>query len=94
MLRRCIHLGETRPVGKQKCVVIRKFLADVLEKTGRKRSAKKLWNEVRELKPKSVEAAFKAGATREAQSLLKRKTLQMTSKKALNRALLPGQSNS
>ena len=90
LLRHCIKIGESRTVGKQKCLVIRKTLADVLEKVGQNRSSKKLWREVSKLQPKSVEAKFKSGESRQAKELLRSNKTAQTAKKNVNRSLLLG----
>jgi molecular chaperone DnaJ len=66
LLRHCLHLGETRTVGRQKCLVIRKILADVLERTGEKRKAKALWREILSEDPRCAEAALKVKGLPEA----------------------------
>ncbi len=72
-LRSCIHLGETRPVGRQKCLVIRKVLGEVLAKTGKLRQARKIWQEIQAMKPKSVEAAYHLQGQQKALTLMKAK---------------------
>lgn len=59
LLRQAIVLGETRKFGKQKCLTIRKTLADVCEKMGKRRQARKIWQEIYDLQPKSLEALLK-----------------------------------
>lgn len=88
LLRHCIKIGESRTVGKQKCLVIRKTLADVLEKVGQRRGSKKLWKEVSKLQPNSVEAQFKAGDSSRARDLLRSNKTSQTAKKNVNRSLL------
>lgn len=88
LLRHCIKIGESRTVGKQKCLVIRKTLADVLEKVGQKRGSKKLWKEVSSLQPGSVEAQFKSGNSTHAKELLRSNKNAQTAKKNMNRSLL------
>lgn len=73
LLRHCLKLGEERPVGRQKCLVIRKTLADILEKTGRSREAKSLWQSVLKFDPKSVEANFRVNGKEAASRILKAK---------------------
>lgn len=68
--RKCIQVGETRAIGKQRCLVIRKILADVYEKTGRPRQAKRIWKTISEEKPNSVEANLKTKGLSAAKSLL------------------------
>lgn len=73
LLRHCLKLGEERTVGRQKCLVIRKTLADVFEKTGRHREARRLWREVFADDPACAEAAFKVAGVEEAARIVKRK---------------------
>lgn len=87
LLRHCIKIGETRTFGKQKCVVIRKTLADVLEKVGQKRSSKRIWKDLRALQPNSVEVQVKSGDKTLAQDLLRSKKSR-TETKQINRSLL------
>jgi tetratricopeptide (TPR) repeat protein len=86
LLKRCIQIGESREVGKQRCVLIRKILADVLAKSGSKRAAKNVWKKIRTLQPNSVEANLKSGAKAEAAALIKKKT--KVAAKLINRGLL------
>lgn len=74
--RACIRLGETRPVGRQKCLVIRKILAEVLEKTGKRKEARKIWEEVRIMVPTSIEANLKSGHSSEAKKLIEKRQKQ------------------
>lgn len=94
LLKHCIKIGESRTVGKQKCLVIRKTLADVLERIGQKRSAKKIWKEVSKLQTHSVEAKFKSGDTKHARELIRSNKKNQTAKKNMNHALLLGRSKS
>jgi len=59
LLKQCIQLGESRPVGKQKCLTIRKILADSYEKAGYKKLSRGVWQEIRDLQPRSREARLK-----------------------------------
>jgi curved DNA-binding protein CbpA len=59
--RRAILLGESRSVGKQKCLTIRKTLADVFERAGQISNANRVWKEIRRIEPDSIEAALKLG---------------------------------
>lgn len=68
--RKCIKIGETRAVGKQRCLVIRKILADVLETTGRGRQARKIWKSIYDERPGSIEAALKTKGLGAARGLL------------------------
>ena len=60
-LRRAVALGQSRTIGKQRCLVIRKTIADVLERLGSRRQAARAWREIARLAPKSVEAARRSG---------------------------------
>ncbi len=59
LFRHCLKLAESRPVGRQKCLVIRKILADVLERTGRASEARGLWKDIKYQDPSCAEAAYK-----------------------------------
>jgi curved DNA-binding protein CbpA len=59
LLRKAIRLGESRSVGKQKCLTIRKTLADILEKAGFYWQARRVWKEIRGINPNSTEATLK-----------------------------------
>jgi tetratricopeptide (TPR) repeat protein len=59
LLEHCLKLGTERPVGRQKCLVIRKIVADVYEKTGRTREAKAVWRGILEDDPACAEATFR-----------------------------------
>lgn len=59
LLHHCLKLATARPVGRQKCLVIRKIIADVYEKTGRARKAKEVWKGILEDDPKCAEATAK-----------------------------------
>ena len=54
-----IHIGESRSIGKQKCLTIRKVLADILEKAGHSKLAREVWRQIVDLQPRSLEAAYK-----------------------------------
>lgn len=90
LLRKCIRIGTTRTVGKQRCLVIRKLLADVLEKTGRRRQALRLWREIREFNPHSVEAVWKTKGLRAARELLdsRKRPISAAAKDGAGRKLL------
>lgn len=60
--RRGIYIGEQRTVGKQRCLLVRKTLADVLEKAGKSKAARKVWAEIAAMDPKNREARRKASA--------------------------------
>ncbi|MEK7355677.1 MAG: hypothetical protein AAB250_04470, partial [Bdellovibrionota bacterium] len=59
LLLHCLKLGTQRPVGRQKCLVIRKIVADVYEKTGRARKAKAVWAEILAEDPTCAEATYR-----------------------------------
>lgn len=59
LLEHCLKLGTERPVGRQKCLVIRKILADIYEKTGQARKAKRVWRDILDEDPSCAEAAFR-----------------------------------
>ncbi len=59
LLRKAARLGETRSVGKQKCLTIRKTLADILERGGFYWQARRVWREIRAINPESTEATLK-----------------------------------
>jgi tetratricopeptide (TPR) repeat protein len=58
-LRKAILIGESREVGKQKCVTIRKTIAEILEKIGKVAESKKMWKQIKDMQPRSKEAVFK-----------------------------------
>lgn len=72
LLRHCIRLGEERSVGRQKCLVIRKTLADVLECAGSGLKARSMWREIQSHDPKCVEATFKLQGRAKALDLLRK----------------------
>lgn len=82
-LAHCVKLGRERPVGRQRCLVIRKIMADVLEKTGRAREARKIWREILADDPSCAEAAFRVVGIEEAARLLKLKKKQDRAELAL-----------
>lgn len=59
-LRRCVEIGGSRAFGKQRCLTIRKAIAEILEKSGRSSEAKIEWRSVQALEPRSAEAAFRS----------------------------------
>lgn len=85
-LRQCIHWGESRPVGKQKCLVIRKILAEVLEKSGQRRAALQSWRKIYDLDPHSVEATYKTKGLRQAKDLFQKKYPALSQKTAASSA--------
>ncbi len=93
LLKKCIFIGNTRPVGRQHCWVIRKLLADTLEKLGHTRSARKLWEDIYKQQPKSIEAALKSGHPEVAETLLRKKQNRIAPT-AVHRALLKGRMSS
>ena len=72
LLDQCIKLGSEREVGRQKCLVIRKIVADVRERLGQKRLAKSIWKTILELDPRSVEATYKVRGAEAAARLLEK----------------------
>ena len=64
LLRKSIRIAETRSVGKQKCLTIRKTLADILEKAGFSWQARRVWREIRAINPDSTEATLKLASIR------------------------------
>lgn len=74
LLDQCIKLGTERQFGRQKCLVIRKIVADVRERLGQRSLSKKIWKTVLELDPSSVEATFRVRGLEAAEKLRKRKT--------------------
>lgn len=71
ILKHCIKLGEERVFGRQKCLVIRKVLADVYQRTGQGRRARQAWRAIFELDPLSAEAAYKVQGRESAVRILK-----------------------
>lgn len=93
LLRHCLKLGEERPVGRQKCLVIRKTLADVLEKTGRAREARKIWRDIFKEDPSCAEAALHVKGPEESARLVRRKNTRIQDSLGPSRiALNPSQS--
>lgn len=82
LLEHCLKLASTRPVGRQRCLTIRKTLAEVLEKSGQRIKAQGLWKEIIALDPKSVEAAFRRGGYSAAAALLDSKRRSENPKKS------------
>jgi hypothetical protein len=72
-LEHCLKIANSRPVGRQKCLVIRKTLAEIWEQLGSKRRSRKLWKEIQASEPRSLEAAFHLGGWSRAQELLQSK---------------------
>jgi curved DNA-binding protein CbpA len=84
LLNHCVKIGDERSHGRQKCLVIRKIIADVNEKIGEGRRAKRLWKEIAEEDPKSIEAAYRTqGAQAAEKLLLKRQTKSEMAKQLL-----------
>jgi hypothetical protein len=71
ILKACIRLGEERTFGRQKCLVIRKVLADVYDRTGQGRKARKVWQSIYEVDRHCAEAAFKVEGRESAIRVLK-----------------------
>ncbi len=70
LLAHCVKIGEERTHGRQKCLVIRKVIADVNEKIGEARAAKRIWKTIAEEDPQSIEAVFKTKGAKAAEHLL------------------------
>ena len=70
LFEHCLKLAAARPVGRQKCLTIRKTLAEVLEKSGQRAKARKLWREIEQMDPNSVETAYRRGGIAAARTLL------------------------
>ncbi|MGE0528823.1 MAG: DnaJ domain-containing protein [Bdellovibrionales bacterium] len=95
LFRQCIKIGENRSVGKQHCLLIRKFLADTLAKMGRRRQATRVWRDILRLDPNSVEASFQiqglAAAKLKLQDRMRARTRARAAEAALkNERLLKG----
>ena len=73
LLNHCVKIGEERTHGRQKCLVIRKVIADVNEKLGDTRASKKIWRTIAEQDPKSIEAAYRTKGAGAAEKLLRTK---------------------
>jgi curved DNA-binding protein CbpA len=71
ILEHCVKIGHERAHGRQKCLAIRKIIADVNEKIGETRKAKRLWKEIAEEDPRSIEAAYRTKGAKAAEKLLK-----------------------
>ncbi len=90
LLEHCVKIGSERTHGRQKCLVIRKTIADVYEKIGEPRKAKRAWAEIANEDPRSVEAAFRTKGLEAAAKLLRKKSakdevagaLRLTSKQS------------
>ena len=93
LLKHCIKLGDERPVGRQNCFVIRKTLADVYERTGQSRKARKLWRDILEYDEVCAEAVFKLKGRAPAIEALKRKRQKFISDELEDRKLLNPSSN-
>ena len=74
ILRHCLKLGAERSVGRQKCLVIRKVLADVLEKTGRAREARAVWKGILYDDPFCAEAVLKVDGREAATKIMRKKS--------------------
>ena len=73
ILNHCLKLGEERTHGRQKCLVIRKIIADVNEKIGEARLVKRLWQEIAKEDPKSIEAVYRTKGAEAAEKLLSKR---------------------
>lgn len=71
LLQQCLKLGEERSVGRQKCLVIRKIIADVSAKLGQRRQARQMWQQIMIEDPNCIEAALKTNNQKAAQSLIR-----------------------
>lgn len=87
LLQACVKIGEERTFGRQKCQVIKKTIADVYEKTGRKKKAKTMWKKIREEDPNCAEAAFRLSQNEVARELALKKS-QTTVKPDASSSLL------
>ena len=83
LLNHCVKIGEDRSHGRQKCLVIRKVMADVNERIGETRTAKRLWKKIAEADPKSVEAVYKTRGAKEAERLLKKRQAKADAKEGI-----------
>ncbi len=92
LLRHCIKLGEERTVGRQKCLVIRKALADVLEKMGESRKAKALWRSVYDEDRSCAEAALRVDGREAALNLIKKKSKHARTKADFKKEIDPSRS--
>jgi hypothetical protein len=73
---RAILIGERRPHLPQKCMTIRKTLADLLALSGRRWRAHRAWSLIRDLDPDCAEAHVKlASLPRPIRGLLPGKTM-------------------
>ncbi len=75
LLEACLKIAAQRPVGKQKCILIRKTLAEVYEKSGHKFRSQRMWREIEKLDPKSIEVAYRRKGLKGALRLLDSKKL-------------------
>jgi tetratricopeptide (TPR) repeat protein len=73
LLQQCLKLGEERSVGRQKCLVIRKVMADVSTKLGQRRQARLIWQKILTEDPNCLEAALKTNNKSAAKSLIRAK---------------------
>lgn len=73
LLETCVKIGEARPVGRQKCLAIRKVVADVYEKIGKPRQSKNAWRKILGESPSSIEATYRTKGRAEAEKLLGRR---------------------
>ena len=73
LLHHCVKLGATRKFGRQKCLVIRKIIADIYERTGSHRRARAQWRDIYEADPRGTESTYKVKGLEEARRLLKNK---------------------
>lgn len=62
--KQAIRVGESRVDTPQKCMTVRKTLADLLETIGRKRRALIMWHQIQEMEPSSTEARTRVNAAK------------------------------
>ena len=88
LLRHCLRLGAERPVGRQNCQMIRKTLADVLEKLGHRSKARKLWKEILLRDEHCAEALYRVRGPSSARRLIMEKQSRKQPDTSNKRALL------
>jgi curved DNA-binding protein CbpA len=82
LLEHCVKIGANRKHGRQKCLVIRKVIADVKEKVGEGRQSKKIWRSIAKEDPTSIEAIYKTKGWIEAERRLLLRRNKQESKEA------------
>ena len=83
ILETCVKLGRERSAGRQKCLVIRKIIADVRFRLGQKREAKKRWTEILKEDPRSIEATFRVKGEEAALKLARKRSAATETNEAL-----------